>query len=228
MDNKKMKSNEETINEIEHSKFHDDEDSTTTEENVNRYGSKRKQEASEISESVEEDKKKAIWKEIVSWIEVIVAALVLSLLLNKYIIFNFKVPTESMENTIMTGSHVISLRCAYWFSDPDRLDIVVFPFPDNPEEKYIKRVIGLPGETIEGKDGIVYIDGEPLEEEAYITSDLDEDFGPYTIPEDSYFVLGDNRDASKDARYWENKFVKREDIISKAVMKFYPGIKLLK
>lgn len=209
MDNKRLESNEEKLNENEHIAFDNHEDP-------------------KHSEGVKESKKKTVWKEIISWVEVIVAALALSFLLNKYIIFNFKVPTESMENTIMAGSQVMSLRCAYWFSEPERLDIVVFPFPDNPEEKYIKRVIGLPGEKIEGKDGIVYIDDKPLEEEDYVTSDLDEDFGPYTIPEDSYFVMGDNRDVSKDARYWEDKFVKKEDIISKAVIKFYPGIKLLK
>lgn len=168
-----------------------------------------------------------VLKEVFSWLKVIVAALVLSLLLNKFVFFNFRVPTESMENTIMVDNKIMSLRCAYLFSDPARGDIVVFPFPDDPEETYIKRIIGLPGETIEGKDGLVYINGEAMEED-YVTSDLDEDFGPYTIPEDSYFVMGDNRDVSLDARYWENKFVKREDIISKAILRFYPGIKVLK
>lgn len=169
----------------------------------------------------------AILEEIVSWVKVILIALILTFILNVFIIFNFRVPTESMENTIMAGNKIMSLRCAYWFSDPDRFDIVVFPFPDDPSETYIKRVIGLPGETIEGIDGLVYINGVALEED-YVTSELDADFGPYVVPEDCYFVLGDNRDISKDARYWKNKFVKREDIISKAVLRFYPNIKLLK
>lgn len=208
------------------------------EEEVVEEESLENNEQIEIQEDVENDevnedpsskegKKKSVLKEIVSWAEVVVFALVLSFLLNRFVFFNFKVPTASMENTIMVGNKIMSLRCSYWFHDPERYDIVVFPFPDNPEEKYIKRVIGLPNETIEGIDGIVYIDGVALEED-YVTSDLDEDFGPYTIPEDCYFVMGDNRDVSKDARYWEDKFVKREDIISKAVLKFYPGFKLLK
>lgn len=176
---------------------------------------------------IPENKFIRILEELVSWVKVILVALILSLILNVFILFNFRVPTESMENTIMAGNKVMSLRCAYWFSDPERLDIIVFPFPDNPSENYIKRVIGLPGETVEGKDGLVFIDGVPLQE-SYVTSELDEDFGPYVVPEDSYFVLGDNRDISKDARYWKNKFVKREDIISKAFLRFYPNIKVLK
>lgn len=176
---------------------------------------------------IPEKKSIKILEELVSWAKVILVALILSFILNVFILFNFRVPTESMENTIMAGNKVMSLRCAYWFSDPERFDIIVFPFPDNPSENYIKRVIGLPGETVEGKDGLVYIDGVALEED-YVTSDLDEDFGPYVVPEDSYFVLGDNRDISKDARYWRNKFVKREDIISKAFLRFYPNIKVLK
>ena len=168
-----------------------------------------------------------ILHELFDWVKIIITAVILAMLLNKYILFTFTVPTESMENTIMVDNKIISLRCAYWFSEPERLDIVAFPFPDNPEETYIKRIIGLPGETIEGKDGLVYINGVALEED-YVTSDLDEDFGPYEIPEDSYFVLGDNRDISLDARYWNNKFLKGEDIISKAVLRFSPSFKLLK
>ena len=180
---------------------------------------------SEISQP-QKEKNRAV-KEIISWIKVICIGVVLALLLNKFILFNFRVPTESMENTILVGNRIMSLRCAYWFADPERGDIIVFPCPDEPEETYIKRIVGMPGEVIEGKDGYVYVDGKKLEE-SYVTSELDEPFGPYAIPKDCYFVLGDNRDVSADARYWENKYVKREDIISKAVLRFYPNIKLLK
>ena len=187
------------------------------------------QEKADLETKVEEPKKTStkILEEVISWAKVIIVALVLSLILNKFVFFNFTVPTESMEKTIMVDNRIMSLRCAYLFSDPKRGDIIVFPFPDNPDETYIKRVIGLPGETIEGKDGLVYINGEPLTED-YVSSEMEEDFGPYVIPEDSYFVLGDNRYVSLDARYWDNKFVKRDDIISKAILRFYPGIKILK
>lgn len=165
-------------------------------------------------------------KEVISWMKVIIAACLLSFVLNKFVFFQFTVPTESMERTIMVDNRIMSLRCAYLFSEPVRGDIIVFPYPDDPEKTFIKRVIGLPGETIEGKNGLVYIDQVPLVED-YVTSELQEDFGPYKIPKDSYFVMGDNREVSLDARYWENKFVKREDIISKAILKFYPKIQML-
>ena len=174
------------------------------------------------------DRKKAIIKEFWSWVRLIITVFLLTFLLNKFVVFSFSVPTESMVNTINVGDRIISFRCAYWFTEPKRGDIVVFPFPDDTSDTYIKRIIGLPGETIEGKDGVVYINGKELDESAYVMSDLDEDFGPYEIPADSYFMMGDNRDVSVDARYWKEKFVKKDDIISKAVLRFYPSIGVLK
>ena len=116
----------------------------------------------------------------------------------------------------------MTYRQAYLFSDPKRGDIIVFPFPDDEKVDFIKRIIGLPGETIEGKNGYVYINGKKLVEK-YVTSLLDEDFGPYTVPKDSYFMMGDNRSISDDARYWDNKFVKRSKIMGKALFK-YPDL----
>lgn len=164
--------------------------------------------------------KNKVIKEILSWVLVIAAALVFALLLNKYVIYKVSSPTESMENTIMVGEKVEVFKLAYLFSDPKRGDIVVFPAPDNEEEDYIKRVIGLPGETIEGKEGVVYIDGEALEEN-YFKEQPTGDFGPYTIPENSYFMMGDNRNISLDARYWENKFVKKDKIEGRAIFKYH-------
>jgi signal peptidase I len=166
---------------------------------------------------------KKILKEIFSWIMVFVIAIGLATFINKVIIFKVEVPTGSMENTIMVGDKVETLRLSYLFSDPKRGDIVVFPYPDDESMDYIKRIIGLPGETIEGIDGYVYINGEPLEE-SYVTSLLDSDFGPFEIPEDSYFMMGDNRNVSEDARYWENKFVDKDKIKGKAIFK-YPEFK---
>lgn len=164
-----------------------------------------------------------IVKEIISWVLVIVIAFGLATFINKVIMLRVEVPTGSMENTIMIGDRVVTYRQAYLFNDPERGDIVVFPFPDDESIDYIKRIIGLPGETIEGKaDGYVYIDGKK-QKESYVTSLLDEPFGPYEIPKDSYFMMGDNRDISEDARYWENKFLKRNKIIGKAVFK-YPDL----
>jgi signal peptidase I len=162
---------------------------------------------------------KKIIKEIISWIMVFVIAFGVATFVNKVIIFKVQVPTGSMENTIMVGDRVVTLRLSYLFSDPQRGDIIVFPFPDNEKEDYIKRIMGLPGETIEGKNGLVYINGEALDE-PYVKETIDNDFGPYEIPEDSYFMMGDNRNWSEDSRYWQNKYVARDKIKGKAILKY--------
>lgn len=165
--------------------------------------------------------KKKILHEIISWILVLAIAFGLSQFITRVIILQVKVPSGSMENTIMIGDRVVASRLSYVFGDPKRGDIIVFPFPDDESVDFIKRIIGLPGDTIEGRDGLVYINGEPLEE-PYVMDKLDNDFGPYVVPEDSYFMMGDNRNNSEDSRYWENKFVKRNKIKGKALFKF-PG-----
>lgn len=165
--------------------------------------------------------KKKILHEIISWILVLAIAFGLSQFITRVIILQVKVPSGSMENTIMVGDRVVAARLSYVFGDPKRGDIIVFPFPDDESVDFIKRIIGLPGDTIEGRDGLVYINGEPLEE-PYVMDKLDSDFGPYVVPEDSYFMMGDNRNNSEDSRYWENKFVKRDKIKGKALFKF-PG-----
>ncbi len=166
--------------------------------------------------------KNKVIKEIISWVIVLLIAIGLATFINKVIIMKVEVPTGSMEKTIMIGDRVMTYRQAYLFSDPKRGDIIVFPFPDDEKVDFIKRIIGLPGETIEGKNGYVYINGKKLVEK-YVTSLLDEDFGPYTVPKDSYFMMGDNRSISDDARYWDNKFVKRSKIMGKALFK-YPDL----
>lgn len=163
--------------------------------------------------------KSKVMKEIISWIMVFVIAFGIATFINKVIIFRVEVPTGSMENTIMVGDRVITLRLSYLFKNPKRGDIIVFPYPDDEKVDYIKRIIGRPGETIEGKDGYVYINGNKLIED-YVTSLLDNDFGPYIVPENSYFMMGDNRAVSEDSRYWENKFVKRNKIIGRALLKY--------
>ncbi|HWT74565.1 MAG TPA: signal peptidase I [Mobilitalea sp.] len=163
--------------------------------------------------------KKKVYKEILDWVIVIAVAVLLALFITKFIIYKVSSPTDSMENTIMIDEKVITLRLAYLFSDPKRGDIVVFQAPDSPKEDYIKRVIGLPGETVEGKDGVVYIDGVPLEED-YLKEPMTGSFGPYTVPEGCYFMMGDNRNVSLDARFWTNKFVAKNKIRGKAIFKY--------
>lgn len=165
-------------------------------------------------------------KEIFSWVRLIFAALAVSFIINNYVIVKAEIPTGSMENTVMTDDSIIALRLAYLFDDPARGDIVVFKYPDDESQNYLKRIIGLPGETIEIVDGKVFVDSVQLEEN-YLKEVPIGSFGPYTVPKDSYFMMGDNRNISEDARYWEHTYVKKEKILGKAVLRYSPSIKVL-
>lgn len=164
-----------------------------------------------------------IRKEVFSWCRCIIIGCLLAVILTQFVIVNATVPTGSMLDTIQKKDRLIALRTAYWFSSPDRGEIVVFDPEDFEGQHLIKRVIGLPGETVEGKDGFVYIDEKKLEE-PYVREALREDFGPFEVPEDSYFMMGDNRNDSLDSRYWEHPFVNKKDILGKAVFRYYPGV----
>ncbi len=167
--------------------------------------------------------------EAFSWIKTIVLAVLLAFAINKFIIVNATVPTGSMENTIMPADRIVALRTSYYFGEPERGDVVVFRYPDNEEVLYVKRVIGLPGETVTVRNGKVYINDEtePLYED-YLKEEFFGDYGPYVVPEGSYFMMGDNRNDSLDSRYWENKFVKEDKILGKVVFKYYKGFGLIK
>ena len=161
-------------------------------------------------------KEKINWKkEIWEWVKIIVSAAVIALVLNNFIIANSKVPSGSMENTIMTNDRVIGSRLSYLFADPQRGDVVIFHYPDDEKIYYVKRVIGLPGDTVDIYGGHVYLNesDEPLEE-GYIREPMvpDEPMH-FEVPEGCYFMLGDNRNYSKDARYWKNRYVKKEKIL---------------
>ena len=167
-----------------------------------------------------------ILKEILTNIGIIVLALAFGFFLNKYMIANAQVPTSSMETTVMAGDRIFVNRLSYAFAEPQRGDIVTFIYPDDGETLYLKRVMALPGETIQGKDGIIYIDGKALEHD--FTQEISyDDFGPFTVPEECYFMMGDNRNDSWDSRYWEHTFVEKEDIIGKAVFSYFPHPRVL-
>lgn len=177
-------------------------------------------------------RKSTIKKEVRDWLVALSIAIVAMVLLTQFVIVNARIPSASMEDTIMTGDRVIGLRFAYWFRDVERGDIVIFKYPDDESQLFVKRVIGLPGDTIEIKEGKIYIDGsaEPLSEE-YLKeaprTDLEVSNGVYQVPEGCYFMLGDNRNYSKDSRYWENKYVARDKIIGEAWLRVYPNFGLL-
>lgn len=152
---------------------------------------------------------------------VFVIAFVLAILLNSFIFINSRVVSGSMENTVMTGDRVIGLRTAYWFSEPERGDIIVFNRDGFDGKPLLKRVIGLPGDTLEIRYGKLYINGE-LYEEDYLRDTMNSDYGPIKVPEGCYFVMGDNRNVSNDSRRWSDPFVEREDIVGKMYLRYWP------
>lgn len=169
---------------------------------------------------------KRILLEILDYSKVIFFALIAAMFLKENVAAGALVPSGSMEDTVMTGSKIMINRLAYIAEEPQRGDIVAFYYPDDGETLYLKRIMGLPGETIEGIDGYVYIDGVKLEDD-YTSEVLNRDFGSFTVPEGCYFMMGDNRNNSWDSRYWYNSYVEKEEIIGKAEFEYYPEIKIL-
>jgi len=163
-------------------------------------------------------------KELVSFIRTLVIAVVCGIIINNTLITSAHVISGSMENTVMTDSRVMGLRFIYSISDPERFDIILFHPPDNDSSiPYVKRIIGLPDETLEIIDGRVYINGSPTPlDESFIKGVARGNFGPVVVPDNSYFVMGDNRNGSIDSRHWQSAFVSRSDIIAKLYFEFYP------
>jgi signal peptidase I len=134
------------------------------------------------------------------------------------------IPSGSMLPTLEINDRLIVDKVSYHFQNPQREDIIVFNPTERLEEQnfhdaFIKRIIGLPGDTIEVKGGTVYINGKPLQEN-YIEAKPDYAYGPVTVPPNSYLVFGDNRNNSYDSHYWG--FVPRQKIVGKAIVRFWP------
>lgn len=174
-----------------------------------------------------EEKQPFDWKqEAWDWIKIIITAAIIAFVLNKFIIANSRVPSGSMENTIMTGDRVIGSRLSYKFQDPERGDIVIFRWPDDESIYFVKRIIGLRGDIVDIKNGKVYINNSetPLDE-PYIREEMDlEPPLHFEVPEDCYFMMGDNRNDSLDARGWKNTYVHEDKIIAKVLFRYFPRI----
>lgn len=166
-------------------------------------------------------------KELLQYIILIAAVVTAVLLINEFLLINAKIPSSSMENTIMINDQIFGNRLAYKFDVPKRFDIIIFKYPDDESKYFIKRIIGLPGETVVIRDGKVYIDGnaEPLDD-SFCPETPQGDYGPYTVPEDCYFVMGDNRNNSHDSRFWTNTYVTKDEILGKAVLRYWPITKI--
>ena len=172
--------------------------------------------------------------------ESIAIAVLLALVIRTYLVQAFKIPSGSMEDTLAIGDHLLVNKFIYGtkvpftasrvikLRDPIRGDVIVFEYPEDPSKDFIKRVIGTPGDVVEGRDKKVYVNGKLYEnihevhkEQEIIPKEMNprDTFGPVTVPPDSYFVMGDNRDRSYDSRFW--KFVKRDQIKGLAFIKYW-------
>jgi signal peptidase I len=176
------------------------------------------------------------------YFESIVIAVILALFIRTWVVQAFKIPTGSMENNLLVGDHLLVDKFVFSpaptalerallpVKEIKRGDVIVFKYPMEPERDFIKRVIGLPGETLELKKKVVYINGQPLKED-YVhflvpigaggleAMDKRDDYGPVTVPEGYYFAMGDNRDNSQDSRWWG--FLSRDYIKGKALMVYW-------
>jgi signal peptidase I len=169
--------------------------------------------------------------------EALIVALVLAFFIRSFVVQAFKIPSGSMLQTLQIGDHLLVSKFAYGVKvpftnmmifereGPKHGDIIVFEFPEDPSKDFIKRVIGLPGDVIEVRDKQVYRNGVKLDEPYVQHVDQNrmvprrDNFGPVMVPEDKYFVMGDNRDESYDSRFWG--FVDRNVIEGKALILYW-------
>jgi signal peptidase I len=182
-------------------------------------------------------KKKGLIRE---YAESIIIAVLLALVIRTYLVQAFKIPSGSMEDTLAIGDHLLVSKFVYGtkipfvdarvltIRDPRQGDVIVFEYPEDPSKDFIKRVVGVPGDVVEGKEKKVYVNGKPYENPHEVHKEKDlipkemnprDTFGPVTVPAGSYFVMGDNRDRSYDSRFW--KFVRRDQIKGLAFIKYW-------
>ena len=176
-------------------------------------------------------------------VEAIVVALLLAFVIRAFVVQAFKIPSGSMLDTLQIGDHLLVTKFAYDVrlpstvfldttdgkvlmktGDPERGDVIVFKFPEDETKDFIKRVIGTPGDVLEVRNKVVYINGQPLDEPYARHTKADilpirDNFGPVTIPADQYFMMGDNREGSYDSRWWGP--VKRQKIVGKALVIYW-------
>jgi signal peptidase I len=156
-------------------------------------------------------------------------ALVIGVLLRTYVVQAYRIPSRSMEDTLLKGDFLLVSKVSYWRSEPQVGEVVVFEYPLNPSKDFIKRIIATPGQTVEVINKKLYIDGNPAEDwfphkhtdyQIYPPEYSNRDnFGPFQVPPGQYFVMGDNRDNSQDSREWG--FLERKYIKGKAALLYF-------
>ncbi|MBE9138165.1 signal peptidase I [Nodosilinea sp. LEGE 07088] len=161
---------------------------------------------------------RGIWRETV---ETLGLSLLLAFGIRTFVAEARYIPSGSMLPTLEVNDRLIIDKVSYRFTEPQRGDIVVFMPPEslNETNAFIKRLMGLPGDEIEVKGGLLYVNGEP-QQEPYIAAPPDYEYGPVTVPPDAYLVLGDNRNNSVDSHYWG--FLPQDNLIGQAVFRFWP------
>ncbi|MBO5486515.1 MAG: signal peptidase I [Eubacterium sp.] len=187
----------------------------------NQKRKKKKDQTGEWSDS-EYNERHPLLHTLLGVLICVIVAMLLSLLITKYVAHHTSVEGSSMESTLSNGDQLIVEKLSYYFHDPERFDVIVFPYDNNVN--YIKRIIGLPGETVQIMDGKIFINGEILNED-YGNAVMEEDgiaSDVIQLGDDEYFVLGDNRNASVDSRKEEVGNIKRDKIQGKAWLRFYP------
>ncbi len=166
--------------------------------------------------SSQDDLARLLWETL----QTLVLAGLLIVLFRAFVFQNFVVEGSSMLPTLVQGDRLIVSRLSYIFGEPDRGDIIVFQYPYGPDKDFVKRIIGLPGETVAVQNGQVYINNQPLSSEPYVKFASHDTYGPITLGDDEYFVMGDNRSGSSDSRSWGP--LQSHFIIGKAWLIYYP------
>ena len=163
-------------------------------------------------------------RSLIEWVAVIIGALVVALVVKTFLVQAFYIPSESMVPTLEVRDRVLVNKLSYDLGDVSRGDVVVFDRPGGPGPdgiaELIKRVVAVEGETVEGRDNQVFVDGEAIDEGYLPDGTITSDFGPETIPEDHIWVMGDNRSASDDSRRF--KAIPEGDIVGKAFVIIWP------
>ena len=171
--------------------------------------------------------KETLIREAREWAQSILVALVLTLFIRHYFVQAFKIPSGSMRPTLVEGDKLFVNKLGYRLHSPERGDIVVFKYPQDPKKDFIKRLVAFEGEIVEIKDGKVLINGKVLDDPEtfgkFYYYNHDPFGGPYEkiqVPEGSYYVLGDNSANSTDSRFWG--FVPKKNLLGKAVLRWWP------
>lgn len=170
------------------------------------------------------EKRKSFFRE---YAEALVVALLLALFIRTFVVQAFRIPSGSMIPTLLVGDQILVDKLAYRFRSPRRDDVIVFRFPKDETRDFIKRIVGLPGETLEVRNRKVYINNRLLDDTGFAYHELfdnfrippRDDFGPVAIPEGKYFVMGDNRENSQDSRFWG--FLDADKIIGRAFIIYW-------